>query len=238
MTTHNLKTHPEPFAALISGEKTCEFRLNDRNYQKGDLLRLQEWVPEDKCYTGLLIECVVTHVLLGPAFGIPEGYALLSINFALPNAPSDWTGRFLKLAGHIATWSKDPSTKVGCVIVGQQREILSVGYNGFPRGVADDGRLAERGAKYPLIVHAEENAILNATRTGSRIMGGVAYVTFAPCSRCARGLIQAGIAEVVSPDHSVPERWKEDLGIASAMLDEAGVRQRIVHHLFSSPALP
>ena len=64
-----------------------------------------------------------------------------------------------ELAGHIAGWSKDPSTKVGCVVVGQDREIRSTGFNGFPRGISDDlDRLTDREQKYPLICHAEENA--------------------------------------------------------------------------------
>ncbi len=232
MLKHYLKTWPEPFAALSSGEKTCEFRKNDRGFVTGDELVLEEWNPEDRVYTGEKLDRVVTHALHGPAFGIPEGFVLMSVAkpwvvSVVDAASANWYGRFIHLARVIATWSKDKSTKVGCVIVGPQREILSVGYNGFPRGIADDGRLDDRTTKYPLIVHAEENAVLNATRTGSRIMGGVAFVTFAPCTRCSRMLIQAGIGEVVSPAGDVPERWREDLAIAAAMLKEAGVRQTV-----------
>ena len=72
-----------------------------------------------------------------------------------------WDKRFLELAKHISLWSKDPSTKVGCVVVGEDREIRSTGFNGFPRGIEDDdGRLSDRSQKYPLICHAEENAII------------------------------------------------------------------------------
>ena len=78
-----------------------------------------------------------------------------------------WDGRFLSLATHISNWSKDPSTKVGCVVVGPDREIRSTGFNGFPRGIADtDERLSDRDLKYPLICHAEENAIMHAARIG------------------------------------------------------------------------
>ena len=74
-----------------------------------------------------------------------------------------WDHRFIELADHIAQWSKDPSTKVGCVIVGEDREIRSTGFNGFPRGIDDDEeRLNNRDLKYPLICHAEENAIMHA----------------------------------------------------------------------------
>ena len=74
---------------------------------------------------------------------------------------SNWDLRFIGLAQHISTWSKDPSTKVGCVVVGEDREIRSTGFNGFPRGINDDEeRLTDREKKYPLICHAEENAII------------------------------------------------------------------------------
>ncbi|DAC43179.1 MAG TPA: dCMP deaminase family protein, partial [Candidatus Thalassarchaeaceae archaeon] len=111
-----------------------------------------------------------------------------------------WDGRFLSLATHIANWSKDPSTKVGCVVVGPDREIRSTGFNGFPRGIADtDERLSDRELKYPLICHAEENAIMHAARIGLALKGCTAYVTWPPCTRCARSLIQAGVSEVVIP---------------------------------------
>ena len=72
-----------------------------------------------------------------------------------------WDAGFIDLARHISQWSKDPSTKVGCVVIGEDREIRSTGFNGFPRGIADDSdRLEDREQKYPLICHAEENAIM------------------------------------------------------------------------------
>ena len=100
-----------------------------------------------------------------------------------------WDGRFLNLATHISGWSKDPSTKVGCVVVGPDREIRSTGFNGFPRGIADtDERLSDRDLKYPLICHAEENAIMRAARSGLALKDCTAYVTWPPCTRCARSL--------------------------------------------------
>ena len=139
-----------------------------------------------------------------------------------------WDNRFIELAKHISTWSKDPSTKVGCVVVGEDREIRSTGFNGFPRGIEDDSeRLSDRSQKYPLICHSEENAIMHAARTGVSLKGNTAYVTWPPCSRCTRSLIQAGIEEVVFPaDLSIPERWNEDFDIAMSMMKEAGVRVR------------
>ena len=136
-----------------------------------------------------------------------------------------WDRRFLELASHISTWSKDPSTKVGCVVVGEDREIRSTGFNGFPRGIEDDAeRLEDRAQKYPLICHAEENAIMHAARIGISLKSNTAYVTWPPCSRCTRSLIQAGVSEVVYPAGiDIPERWEEDLEIALGMMEEAGI---------------
>ncbi|MBQ47556.1 MAG: hypothetical protein CMP10_08805 [Zetaproteobacteria bacterium] len=136
-----------------------------------------------------------------------------------------WDMRFLELAKHISGWSKDPSTKVGCVVVGEDREIRSTGFNGFPRGISDDNdRLTDREKKYPLICHAEENAIMHAARIGVSLKGSTAYVTWPPCSRCARSLIQAGIKEVVySTTEEIPERWLDDFNISTGMLEEANV---------------
>jgi len=139
-----------------------------------------------------------------------------------------WDLRFLELARHISDWSKDPSTKVGCVVVGPDREIRSTGFNGFPRGIKDDDdRLQNRQKKYPMICHAEENAIMHAARIGISLKGNTAYVTWPPCSRCTRSLIQAGINEVVYPSKlEIPERWEEDFSIAMGMMKEAGIRVR------------
>jgi len=140
-----------------------------------------------------------------------------------------WDRRFVALAQHIAGWSKDPSTGVACIVVGEDREIRSTGYNGFPRGVADDERLDDRELKYPIIVHAEENAVAQAARTGVSLKGCTAYLwPLPPCSKCARLLIQAGIATVVSLDKPTPERWKEDTERAAALFAEASVFVRKV----------
>lgn len=139
-----------------------------------------------------------------------------------------WDRRFLDLANHLSTWSKDPSTKVGCVVVGEDREIRTTGFNGFPRGIKDDKRLLSREEKYPIIVHAEENAVAQAARIGSRLLGCTAYTTFPPCSKCARLFIQAGLAECVWPDQEIPERWKEDMDRARNLMQESGMVLRAV----------
>ncbi len=141
-----------------------------------------------------------------------------------------WDKRFLDLAGHIASWSKDPSTQVGCVVVGVDREIRSTGFNGLPRGIEDTARrLEDRELKYPLICHAEENAIMHAARIGVSLKECAVYVTWPPCTRCARSLVQAGIGEIVYPaELEIPERWQHDFNLSIELLLEAQVRVRTV----------
>jgi dCMP deaminase len=135
-----------------------------------------------------------------------------------------WDARFLGLAKHIAWWSKDPSTGVGAVIVDQKNRVVSLGFNGLPRGVEDSGdRLHNRETKYSLVIHAEENALLFANRP---VDGCTLYVwPLPPCSRCAAKIIQAGISRVVCPPvpDSVSDRWGESNLLAFEILEEAGV---------------
>lgn len=132
---------------------------------------------------------------------------------------SKWDYRYLELAKHVATWSRDPSTKVGCVIVRPDKTIASVGFNGFPRGVNDDERLNDREVKLSMILHAEQNAVLSAHE---RLDGCTAYVwPMPPCSHCAAVLIQAGILRVVAP--APQRRWVESCLIGREMLREACV---------------
>ena len=144
--------------------------------------------------------------------------------------PEGWHRRFLELAEHISSWSKDPSTKVGCVIVGPDREVRSTGFNGFPRGIADTSeRLNNRPLKYKLVVHGEMNAILHAARIGVSLKGCVAYTTLPSCSGCSIALVQAGIRETVHPDGlDIPDRWQEDFDLGADILSEGGVTIRKV----------
>lgn len=107
----------------------------------------------------------------------------------------DWDQRYLQLAAHISTWSKDHK-KVGAVLVRGNR-IVGAGFNGLPSGVQDDyARLSDSLAKNAMVVHAEENALLVA---GDRARGATLYVHGLPvCARCASSIIQAGVAAVVS----------------------------------------
>lgn len=134
-----------------------------------------------------------------------------------------WHQRFMAMAELVAKWSKDPSTQVGAVAV-HNRRVLSTGYNGFPPGVDDNYRLHDREEKYPRIVHAEENVVAFAANYGMSLRGATLYVwPFAPCYRCARLIISAGIKEVVYPATEPVERWADDFSIAYNMLREAGV---------------
>lgn len=148
------------------------------------------------------------------------------------NHTSRWDTYFMGMANHVATMSKDESTKLGCVIVGPSREVRSTGYNSFPRGINDNvAERQERPLKYKFFEHAERNAIYNAARIGVSTLGCILYVAWHPCSDCARAIIQAGIKEVVLRSLEVPERWAEDNASASKMLKEAGVIVRTMREV-------
>jgi len=115
-----------------------------------------------------------------------------------------WDVYFLKMADLVATRSKDPSTQVGCVIVNDEKQVLSTGYNGMPPGVKETPELWERPTKYDFVVHAEENAVVRAARFGVALNGSTAYVTMFPCHECAKTLITAGVRRVVLWWHGHP----------------------------------
>ena len=136
-----------------------------------------------------------------------------------------WDKRYLDLAKHVASWSKDPSRKIGAIAVGPKGQVLAQGYNGFPRGV-DDHELyyLNRAIKYKRIVHAEMNAIYNAAENGVSLKGSTIYVIGLPiCHDCAKGLIQAGITRVVTPEQEIPENWQDSISSSISMFKEAGV---------------
>lgn len=129
----------------------------------------------------------------------------------------------IEMAHHVATLSKDPSTKVGAVLFDEKRRIVSAGYNGFARGVADtDDRLSNRDVKYRLVLHAEKNAILFAT---GPTHGCTMVVTHPCCAQCAALIIQAGVAHVMWPKPAAEfeERWRQDLVLTREQFTEAGV---------------
>jgi dCMP deaminase len=138
---------------------------------------------------------------------------------------TSWNDYFMQLAWTAALRSKDPTTKVGCIIVSEDNVVAATGYNGIPMGVDDLPERMERPAKYLWTAHAEENAIALAARVGARLRGGTAYVTHGPCSRCARSLIQAGVKTVIV-GHGTTSMPEEEFSVARTMFAEAGV---VVH---------
>lgn len=138
-----------------------------------------------------------------------------------------WDSRFQRLARMVATWSKDPSTQTGCVIVKDNR-VISMGFNGFPSGIEDSyERLNDREVKYKYVLHAEANALLSSPVP---LQGATAYVTLMPCSNCALQLVQAGIKRVVVPPTSKDHlsRWKESFDLSKSILEEAGVTLDVI----------
>lgn len=137
-----------------------------------------------------------------------------------------WIARFINLAAEVGSWSKDPSSQVGAVIIRPDRSVASVGFNGLPRAVSDDpARLADRDQKLLYTVHAELNAILAAREP----LHGCSIVVFPfqPCAACAAAIIQAGISEVICP-RSAESRWEESFKAARTMFHEAGTVVRWV----------
>lgn len=150
-----------------------------------------------------------------------------------------WIEYYFNICKTVSSKSKDPSTKVGAVIIGQHGQILSTGFNGFPIGVNDnlmnivDGeerqseRYINRELKYLFVSHAEENAIALAARSGTNLFGSTLFVTpIRPCARCARLIIQAGIKEVFAleeTDEETLKRWELDIDVSQKMFNESGV---------------
>ena len=132
---------------------------------------------------------------------------------------SKWDNRFFDIAKLVASWSKDKSTKVGAVIVNDDRRILGTGYNGFPPGVNDDVvERHERPVKYDFTEHAEPNAIHHSI---GDLKGSTIYVTHMPCAGCTRTIITAKISTIKFIE-ALPH-WKKDSGPVMAMLKEVGI---------------
>lgn len=135
-----------------------------------------------------------------------------------------WDRRFLSLASEVSSWSQDPSTKVGSVIATEDYRILSLGFNGFPRGVKDTAdRYSDKSIKLKLVCHAERNALDNAHFD---VTGATIYSTLFPCNECAKSIIQRGIKRVVSNLMDITEsrfNWSESL----IMFEEAGIEVQL-----------
>lgn len=149
-------------------------------------------------------------------------YKILFNKQVICGSLNTWDTRFLDLAFHVAQWSKDPSTKVGAVIVRPDKRIVSLGYNGFPRGVCDhEERYAERAVKYKFVSHAERNALDNVSED---VTGCTLYSTLQPCPECAKSIIQKGIKKVVTfVDLNRKEMVDEFYNYSYTMFEESKV---------------
>lgn len=139
-------------------------------------------------------------------------------------AKLNWDEYFMGMAVLSSLRSKDPNTKVGAVIVNDEKKVVSIGYNGMPRRIEDEDLTWNKGegldSKYLYVCHAELNAILNA-RNGSSLANCTAYVTLFPCNECAKALIQVGIKKIVYLD----DKYADTVSIQASkkMLSLAGV---------------
>ena len=142
---------------------------------------------------------------------------------------SNWDKRYLELTEKISQWSKDPSSKIGCIAIGSKGQVLAQGYNGFPRGIKDTKeRYNDRATKYKYVVHAEQNVIYNATYNGISLNGSTMYVTGLPCcAECAKGIIQVGVKRVVVKA-AVTEAWKESCELTEKLFKEAKIKYQII----------
>jgi dCMP deaminase len=138
---------------------------------------------------------------------------------------TNWDKRWMDMAKLVATWSKDRSRTCGAVIVDDRNVLVSIGWNGFPRGLkAEVDERHERPAKYKWTEHAERNAIYNAAANGHPTRGCSIYLPWYPCADCARAIIQSGLKTVyaVEPDWN-DGIWAADFAVGKEMLAEAGV---------------
>ena len=145
-----------------------------------------------------------------------------------------WKKRFISLAKSTADWSKDPSTKVGAIAVNDKLQVISQGYNGFPRGIADRiERLNDRETKYKLIVHAEMNIIYNACYNGLSLENSTVFIYGLPlCPECAKGLIQCGVKKIVMKipiENDLSGKWETKFNEETCkMLLEADVKWEFI----------
>jgi dCMP deaminase len=135
-----------------------------------------------------------------------------------------WKIKYMNLAKEIASWSKDPSTKVGCIAVGNEGQVLSQGYNGFPRNIEDKAeRYNNKQEKYKYVVHAEMNCIYHACLNGISLNNASLFVYgLVICHECAKGIIQVGISNVYGNDNS-SSNWHESHNLTKKLFKEAGV---------------
>lgn len=141
-----------------------------------------------------------------------------------------WHQRYLNLAKEVSQWSKDPNTQVGAIAVGLSGQVLSQGYNGFPRKVEDlEHRWDDKELKYKFVIHAEMNCIYNATLNGVSLSGAKLYIWgtrgIPVCHECAKGIIQVGVKEVIMPKIKSPRKeWLVSHEYTKLMFRESDVK--------------
>lgn len=160
----------------------------------------------------------------------------------------DWHHYFLNLALISARFSKDPNTGVGAVVTDRRSMVRCMGFNGFPRGIADNERLRDKTAKNRLVVHAEMNAFMCAARTSVSLERCSLYIACTdasgeiwggpPCVNCTKHAIQAGISTIYAYPLKGESSWSEDLKEALRLLEEAGVSFRALPVPKSQPWYP
>jgi dCMP deaminase len=146
----------------------------------------------------------------------------ISAELILGGFMMQWNFRFMQIAKEVSTWSKHPTTKVGCIIVDDDHNQLSGGFNGLPRG-CDDSRIIDQSREQSSTVHAEANAVAAAARNGHSLLGSTAYVTQPPCSQCAALLIQAGVKQIFYTTADLSPKWMASFEEAKFTPHEAGV---------------
>jgi dCMP deaminase len=139
----------------------------------------------------------------------------------------NWDEYFINIAEQVKLKSKDNNTKIGVVLVGKNNEIVSTGYNSFPRGINDDvAERQEKPEKYFWFEHAERNCIYNAARIGVSTLGTTMYMTCGiSCADCARAIISAGVEKIVlrSGKGAMSAKWQESAERSNQMFKEAGI---------------
>lgn len=140
-----------------------------------------------------------------------------------PNGLNKWDYRFLELANLVSSWSKDPTSKVGAVLV-KDKHIISTGFNGFPSCCNDSLEIYnDRETKLNRVVHAEANAIVQCARFGSSTLGCTLYSTLHPCNECAKLIISAGMVKVVTYKPEPSSKWTSHFTVAKELFLESGV---------------
>ena len=147
-------------------------------------------------------------------------------NYKIPS----WDDYFMSIVYLVASKSKDERTHIGAVIVGPNKEVVSLGYNSFPRKLNDHvPQRQKKPEKFFWFEHAERNAIYNATLIGTSLKGCKMYTNGVPCANCARGIIQSGIFEVIVDEEwnkINSKRWVEHSKRTIQMFKETGVKLR------------